>query len=72
MLFYPFYPALMLAIESQNVIDMRLWKIATGGVQASEETRLMVCEKVNAAVEAGTMLMGGKTTGEVISQASRS
>jgi hypothetical protein len=44
----------------------RLWKIATGGVHAGEETRLMVNEKVNAAVEAGAMLMTGKTSGEVI------
>ena len=66
MLFYPFYPALMLGGASQNVIDMRLWRIATGGVQAGEETRLMVSEKVNAAVEASAMLMGGKSAGEVI------
>ena len=66
MLFYPFYPALMLAVESQNVIDMRLWRMATGGVHAGEETRLMVTEKVNAAVEASAMLMGGTSTGEVI------
>ncbi|MBR1251321.1 hypothetical protein JQ609_30930 [Bradyrhizobium sp. AUGA SZCCT0169] len=66
MLFYPFYPALMLAVEAQNVIDMRLWKIATGGVHAAKETQLMVSEKIDAAVEASAMLMGGKTTGEVI------
>jgi hypothetical protein len=61
MLFHPFYPALMLAVEAQNVIDMRLWKIATGGVHARKETQL-----IDAAVEASAMLMGGKTTVEVI------
>ena len=66
MLFYPFYPALMLAVEAQNVIDMRLWKIATGGVHAGNETRLMVSEKIDAAVEAGAMLMSGTNTGEII------
>ncbi|MBR1270268.1 hypothetical protein JQ629_22590 [Bradyrhizobium sp. AUGA SZCCT0222] len=45
---------------------MRLWKIATGGVHAGKETQLMVSEKIDAAVEASAMLMGGETTGEVI------
>jgi hypothetical protein len=66
MIFFPFYPALMLAVESHNVIDMRLWKIATGGVHAGEETRLMVSEKVDAALQAGAMLMTGKSSAEVI------
>ena len=52
MLFFPFYPALMLAVESRNVIDMRLWKIATGGAHAGEETHLMVSEEISAAMEA--------------------
>ena len=60
MLFYPWYPALMLAVECNNVIDIRLRKIASGGVNAADETRLMVSEKVNAAMEAGSMLMSGK------------
>jgi hypothetical protein len=66
LVFFPFYPAFMLAVEAQNVIDKRLLKIATGRVHAGEETRLMVNEKVSAAVEAGAMLMTGKTSGEVI------
>jgi hypothetical protein len=63
---FPFYPVLMLAVESHNVIDMRLWKIATGGVHAGKEARLMVAEKVDAAIEAGAMLMTGKSSIEVI------
>ena len=58
MFIYPWYPALMLAIESNNVIDIRLRSIATGQVNASEETRLMVSEKIEAAV--------GRTPAEVI------
>jgi hypothetical protein len=56
----------MLAIESNNVIDIRLRSIATGKVNANEETRLMVSEKVDAALEAGSMLMTGRKPAEVI------
>lgn len=66
MLFYPWYPALMLAVESNNVIDIRLRKIASSGVNATDETRLMVSEKVDAAIEAGSMLMSGRKPADVI------
>ena len=33
MLFYSWYPAVMLAFEAGSVIDMRLRKIARGGEQ---------------------------------------
>ena len=41
MFFYPWYPALMLAVELHNVIDIRLRKIASGSVNAVAETRLI-------------------------------
>lgn len=66
MFFYPFYPAMMLAVESNNVIDIRLRKIATGGVDAMAETQLMVSEKVDAALEAGSMLMRGDSSAQII------
>jgi hypothetical protein len=66
LVFFPFYPALLLAVESNNVIEKRLWKIATGRVHPVEEMRLMVTEKVKAAVEAGEMLGAGRSSGEVI------
>ena len=66
MLFYPWYPAMMLAVESNNVIDIRLRRIATGGVDAATETCLMFSEKVGAAVEAGSMLMRGESSAEII------
>ncbi len=66
MLFYPWYSAMMLALESHHVIDIRLRKIATGGVGAISETGLMVSEKVDAAFEAGAMLMDGRAA-EIIS-----
>lgn len=66
MFFYPWYPALMLAAECNNVIDIRLRSIVAGKVNAVEETGLMVSEKVNAAVEAGSMLMSGRQPADVI------
>ena len=66
MFFYPWCPALMLAVESNNVIDIRLRSIATGKVNAKEETRLMVSEKMDAAIEAGSMLANGRGPAEVI------
>ncbi|MGY2904738.1 hypothetical protein [Bradyrhizobium sp. URHC0002] len=66
MFFYPWYPTLMLAVECSNVIDIRLRSIAAGTVNAAEETGLMVSEKVAAAFEASSMLLGGKQTAEVI------
>jgi len=66
MFFDPWYPALMLAVESNNVIDIRFRSIATGRVNAETETRLMVSEKVDAALEAGAMLLTGSSPAEVI------
>jgi hypothetical protein len=56
----------MLAVECNNVIDIRLRSIAAGKVDAVAETGLMVSEKVQAAVEAGSMLMCGRQTADVI------
>ena len=51
MFFYPWYPALMLAVPSNNVIDIRLRKMATGGVIPAIETSPVVREKVESAIE---------------------
>ena len=66
LIFFPFYPAILLAVESYNVIDKRLWRMASGSVHAVDETRLMVTEKVIAANVAGKMLLSGKSSGEII------
>ena len=65
MFLYPWYSAFMLAAECNNVIDIRLRKIANGDLDAAEEAILMVNEKISAAMEAGSMLLSGKG-GEVI------
>ena len=66
MLFYPWYPALMLAIESNNVIDIRLRSMAAGKVDAKAEASLMLSEKVDTAFQAGLMLMSGGEPADVI------
>jgi len=56
----PGYEAIMLALEANRVIELRLMKIARGGVDAVHEVLLMVQEKVEAAAEAhGTLMSGG-------------
>ena len=64
----PFYPALLLAVESGNVIDMRLRKVARSSpAEAHAEMNLMITEKMAAGVEASVILMSGGTTAAVFS-----
>ena len=63
---FPWYPAVMLAFESSNVIDLRLCKIAHGGSDAAAESHLMVKEKIDALIEAGTVLIEGGNSAAVI------
>ena len=56
----------MLALEANAVIGLRLIKIAHGGVDAAHEVNLMVQEKVDAAAEAMTTLLGGGRIGTVL------
>ena len=57
----------MLAIEAQRVINLRLSTISRGGPIAEAETRLMVTEKIVAAIQAAGMLAQGASTPAVIS-----
>ena len=47
------------SLEAQQVITLRLMKMARGGPGAQEEAHKMVSEKMVAAVEAATALAGG-------------
>ncbi|MEA2759448.1 MAG: hypothetical protein QOH65_2061 [Methylobacteriaceae bacterium] len=67
-MFFPFHSATMLAIESTRVIGLRLTKIAGGGIEALDETQLMVSEKIRAGVEAMEMLISGGTTTAVLNR----
>jgi hypothetical protein len=55
----PGHEVIMLSLEANCVIGLRLMKIARGGVDAAHEVFLMVQEKVDAAAEAHGTLMGG-------------
>ncbi len=46
-------------LEAQQVITLRLMKMARGGPGAQKEAHKMVSEKMVAAVEAATALAGG-------------
>ena len=61
------FDILMLAAEAQSVINLRLAAIARGGPAAELETRLMVTEKMKAALDAAGMLARGASTRSVIS-----
>lgn len=59
-MFNPFYSSMMLALEAQKVIELRLVRLAWGGSEAQAELSSMVSEKIDASIEAvGTMMSGG-------------
>ena len=60
------YAVMMLAIESNGVICLRLMKLACGGSEAQDEVHLMVGEKIEAAFEASASLMAGGTLVSVV------
>jgi nanoRNase/pAp phosphatase (c-di-AMP/oligoRNAs hydrolase) len=61
------FDSLMLAVEAQHVISLRLAAIARGGTAAALEARLMVTEKMIAARQVAGMLAQGASTEAVIS-----
>lgn len=63
---FPGYEATMLAPEANGVIGLRLIKIAQGGVDAGQEINLMVQEKLDAAAEALTTVVGGGSVETVL------
>ena len=54
----------MLAIEAQQVIALRLTKMAMGGPAAQKEAELMVSDKLNAMAERGKMMIMGALGGK--------
>ena len=67
-MFNPFFSAMMLAVEAQRVIELRLVRIAWGGAEAQAEMQSMVSEKLDAAAEAARTLMTGGSHEVVISR----
>jgi hypothetical protein len=56
----------MLAIESQQVIALRMMRMAGGGPKAQREANRLVAEKLTAATHATTRLMMGDTPDKVV------
>ena len=56
----------MLALESQQVIGMRLAMLDTGGTAAQAEAERMVTEKIAAAGEAALLVATGGTAAGVV------
>ena len=67
-MYNPFFSSLMLAIEAQRVIELRLVRLAWGGSEGLAEAQSMVIEKVHAAGEAMTTLMFGGSLETVIAR----
>ena len=56
----------MLAFESQQVIFLRLMKLAAGGLDAQREAELMLREKVLAASQSSVRMAGGASLDSVV------
>jgi 2-iminoacetate synthase ThiH len=65
-MFGPFYSTVFLALESGNVIKLRMMKMMSGGSGSYDEANLMVTEKVHAMFEAGASLMAGGTASSIV------
>jgi hypothetical protein len=65
-MFLPLYSTMMLAVESSNVVGLRMMKLTSGGSEARDEAKLMLNEKMDAIFEASANLMTGGTAGSVI------
>lgn len=63
---FPWFAASMLALESSEVVRLRLEKLANCDDDAETEARLMVSEKIAAAFEAAANWLAGATPAAVI------
>ena len=67
-MFGPWFSVALLALESSEVIGLRVAKLADGGVDAQHEAHLMVSEKIDAVIEVGARLLCGATALNVINR----
>ncbi|CAO4148033.1 hypothetical protein [Methylorubrum aminovorans] len=67
-MFNPFFASLLLAIEAQRVIELRLVRLAWGGQEGWSEMNSMVFEKIAAAMEASATLLTGGTHEAVVAR----
>ena len=57
---------MMLSVEANRVIALRMMKLMRGGRSARREAKLMVTEKIIAASEAAASLMAGTSTDKIV------
>jgi hypothetical protein len=57
---------IMLALEANGVVALRMMKLMGGGRRARREAELMVSEKIGAAFEATASLMAGASGDEIV------
>ncbi len=63
---FPWFAGTMLAIESSEVVGLRLAKFAHCDADAEQEARLMVGEKIVAAIEAAASWLSGAPPAAII------
>jgi hypothetical protein len=61
-----FNSLMMLAVEANGVVALRMMKLMRGGRRARREAKLMVSEKIDAAFEASARLMAGASSDEIV------
>lgn len=61
---WPMMQGMGLLLEAQQVIVLRMMKLAMGGPDAQAETRRMVEEKIGAAGDAAVLLAAGAMRGD--------
>jgi hypothetical protein len=67
-MFAPWLNIVWLALESSEVIGLRVAKLAAGDLDAQHESRLIVSEKVDAVFEVGISLLSGATATNVVNR----
>jgi hypothetical protein len=63
-----FNSLMMLAVEANGVVALRMMKLMLGGRRARREAKLMVSEKIDAAVKATASIMSGASGDEIVRQ----
>ena len=61
-----FIPLMMLAVETNGVVALRMMKLMSGDSDTLHEAHLMFSEKIDAAFEAVASLMGGASGDEIV------
>ena len=63
-----FHSLMMLAIDANRVVGLRVMKLMLGGRGARREAQLMVGEKIDEAFKASASLMAGASGNEIVRQ----